>query len=62
MPSMPRGIQTDQVSQLLAKIDQKTAQGRREYAIFILIARLGLRLSEVTFLELVDFDWRTSAR
>ncbi len=57
MPSIPRGIQTDQVSQLLAKIDQKTAAGCREYAIFILIARLGLRLSEVTFLELGDIDW-----
>lgn len=57
MPSIPRGIQTDQVSQLLAKIDRQTAVGCREYAIFILIARLGLRLSEVTFLELDDIDW-----
>ena len=57
MPSIPRGISTDQVNQLLADFDQSTAIGCRDYAILLLIARLGLRLNEVTFLELDDIDW-----
>jgi integrase/recombinase XerD len=31
--------------------------GRRDYAILLLLARLGLRASEVVSLELDDFDW-----
>lgn len=58
-PSIPRGISTDQVNQLLGSFDQDTAVGCRDHAILILIARLGLRLSEVTFLELDDIDWNS---
>jgi integrase/recombinase XerD len=57
MTSIPRGIATDQVRQLLAGIDRSTAIGRRDYAILLLLARLGLRSSEVVFLELDDIDW-----
>jgi site-specific recombinase XerD len=57
MPSIPRAISTDQVSQLLVSIDQRTAIGCRDYAILLLFARLGLRLNEVAFLELDDIDW-----
>lgn len=57
MPSIPRGIATDQVQQLLASIDRSTAIGRRDYAILLLLARLGLRSGEVASLELDDIDW-----
>lgn len=57
MPSIPRAISADQVTQLLDSIDQHTAIGHRDYAILLLLARLGLRLSEVAFLELDDIDW-----
>ena len=59
MPSIPRAIAPDQVHQLLASIDRRTAMGRRDYAILLLLARLGLRSSEVAFLELDDIDWNT---
>jgi integrase/recombinase XerD len=59
MPSIPRAILADQVCNLLASINRRTALGRRDYAILLLLARLGLRASEVTFLELDDIDWRT---
>lgn len=52
MSSIPRAISADQVDQLLASIDQSTAIGRRDYAILLLLARLGLRSSEVVGLEL----------
>ena len=57
MPSIPRAIGADQVRQLLASIDRRTAIGRRDYAIVLLLARLGLRSGEVAFLELDDLDW-----
>jgi len=57
MPSIPRAIGADQVRQLLASIHRRTAMGRRDYAIVLLLARLGLRAGEVAFLELDDIDW-----
>ena len=57
MPSIPRAIPSDQVRQLLASIDRRTAIGRRDYAIVLLLARLGLRSGEVAFLELEDINW-----
>jgi len=57
MSSIPRAIAPDQVSQLLASIDRRTATGRRDYAILLLLARLGLRSGEVAFLDLDDIDW-----
>ena len=54
MTSIPRAIAPDQVRQLLASIDRHTAIGRRDYAILLLLARLGLRSGEVAFLELDD--------
>jgi len=42
---------------LLRSIDRRTAIGRRDYAILLLLARLGLRAGEVAFLELEDIDW-----
>jgi len=55
--TLPRGIMTEQVHQLLASINRRTAMGRRDYAILLLLARLGLRSSEVAFLDLDDIDW-----
>lgn len=57
MTSIPRAISVDQVRQLLASIDRRTAIGRRDYAVLLLLARLGLRSGEVAFLELDDIDW-----
>ena len=57
MPSIPRAIGVNQVRQLLASINRRTAIGRRNYAIVLLLARLGLRSGEVAFLELEDIDW-----
>ena len=58
MSSIPRAIGADQVRQLLASLDRSTAIGRRDYAIVLLLARLGLRSGEVASLELDDIDWK----
>jgi site-specific recombinase XerC len=47
MTSIPRAIPPDQVHELLASIKRHTAVGRRDYAILLLLARLGLRSGEV---------------
>lgn len=57
MPAIPRAIGADQVHQLLTSIERRTATGRRDYAIVLLLARLGLRSGEVAFLELDDIAW-----
>jgi integrase/recombinase XerD len=57
-PSLPRGIAAAQVSGLIATCDRRTAIGRRDYAILVLLARLGLRSGEIVTLELGDIDWR----
>lgn len=61
MPSIPRGIAPDQVRRLLSQFDRSTAVGRRDYAILLLLARLGLRSGEVAFLELEDIDWKAGS-
>jgi site-specific recombinase XerD len=57
MTSIPRAIPADAVRQLLASINQRTPTGRRDYAILLLLARLGLRAGEVVRLELDDINW-----
>jgi integrase/recombinase XerD len=57
MTSIPRAIPGDAVRRLLASINRRTAMGRRDYAILLLLARLGLRACEVVRLELDDIDW-----
>ena len=54
---LPRAITKEQVDQLLASMHRRTAMSRRDYAILLLLARLGLRSSEIAFLELDDIDW-----
>lgn len=55
----PKSLPATQVAHLLASVDRTSASGRRNYAIMLLLARLGLRAGEVVRLELQDLDWRT---
>jgi site-specific recombinase XerD len=57
--SLPRAVPTDRVARLLAACDRGTATGRRDHAILIVLARLGLRAGEVGALSLEDVNWRT---
>jgi integrase/recombinase XerD len=58
MSSIPRAISADHVRQLLASIDRHTPIGLRDYAILLLLARLGVRAGALAFLELDDIDWK----
>lgn len=56
--SLPRGLDPADVKKLLSTCDRRKIQGRRDFAILLLMARLGLRAGEVAALELDDIDWR----
>jgi integrase/recombinase XerD len=57
-PSLPRGISSAAVRALLGSCDRRRPIGRRDYAILMLLCRLGLRGGEVVGLTLDDIDWR----
>jgi len=61
MMSIPRAIPADAVRRLLASINRHTSTGRRDYAILLLLARLGLRAGEIVRLELDDIDWNAGS-
>lgn len=56
--TLPRGIASRDVQRMLASCDRRTLVGIRDYAILLLLARLGLRQCEVCALTLDDFDWK----
>jgi len=56
--AVPRRVSAEQVRALLDSCDQATATGKRDFAMLMLLARLGLRAAEVAGLRLADFDWR----
>jgi site-specific recombinase XerD len=56
--NIPKALPPGQVKCVLASCDRRTAVGRRDYAILLLLARLGLRAGEVTTLALEDLDWQ----
>lgn len=55
---LPRGVTPADVERLLACCDRASPGGVRDFAILMLVARLGLRSIEVARLELGDIDWR----
>lgn len=56
---IPQGPSRPQIERLLESCDRSTRVGARDFAILILLARLGLRTVEVSRLELDDLHWRS---
>lgn len=55
---IPRYLEPEQVNRLIEVVRDHKKTGRRNYAMLMLIARLGLRAPEVTAIQLDDLDWR----
>lgn len=58
LASLPRGLSDEQYERLLASLGTATLCGRRDRAIVLCLATLGLRPGEVAMLRLGDIDWR----
>lgn len=56
-PALPRAISAEHARQAIQACDRRTAVGRRDHAILLLLARLGLRSCEIAALMLDDVDW-----
>jgi len=60
LSTLPKFLPADDVERILEGCDRKTSVGRRNYAILLLLARLGVRAGEVVGLSLDDIDWSTA--
>jgi len=56
---LPRAVDASSLQRLLASCERRTAQGCRDYAVLVMLSRLGMRIGEVAALELDDIDWRS---
>lgn len=57
LSELPRYLEPAEVERVLNSCDRRSGVGKRNYAIFLLLARLGLRAGEVVKLKLADIDW-----
>lgn len=58
LAELPRYLEAREVEKVLGSCDRRRKIGKRDYAILLLLARLGLRANEVVLLTLDDIDWR----
>jgi integrase/recombinase XerD len=58
LSTVPKHLSPEEVERMLKACGRRTACGRRDYAILLLLARLGLRAGEVVALQLEDINWR----
>ena len=61
MTGIPRAIAPDHVRAVLEHCPRDTAIGRRDYAILMLLVRLGLRAGEIVSLTLDSIDWEAGS-
>ena len=57
MSAPPKHLPTEAIQRVLSACDRSTVKGKRDYAILVLLARLGLRAGEIVALQLDDIDW-----
>jgi integrase/recombinase XerD len=58
LTSLPRYLQPEDVERLIASCDLSSPVGKRDRAILLLLARLGLRAGDIVHLRLQDIDWK----
>jgi site-specific recombinase XerD len=58
LAEVPKYLTPEEVERVVRACQRDTPVARRDHAILLLLARLGLRASEVIALELEDVDWR----
>jgi site-specific recombinase XerD len=61
LASLPRYLHQDEVERVIASCDASAPVGRRDRAIMLLLARLGLRAGDIFQLRLSDIDWKEAS-
>ncbi|WPV67054.1 site-specific integrase [Chitinophaga sp. LS1] len=57
---LPSVFKTDEIQQMIGSIDRSNACGKRNYAIVLLAARLGLRASDIAGMRFENLHWEQS--
>lgn len=57
---LPQTWTEEEIEQILAAIDTESPTGKRNYAMFLLMARTGLRISDVVSLKFSNIDWKNN--
>lgn len=57
--ALPERLSPGQVQQILDSCDRHCSRGRRDYAMLLLLARLGLKSNEIAALTIDDIDWHS---
>ncbi len=58
LSTVPKHLMPDEVERVVGSCNRETSTGRRDHAILLLLARLGLRAGEIVALQLDDINWR----
>jgi len=58
LSDLPRHLTREETARILDSCGAATVTGRRDRAVLLLLARMGLRASEAAGLRLDDIDWR----
>jgi site-specific recombinase XerD len=58
LSAVPKNLPPNELKRVLKACDHRTATGRRNYDVLLLLARLGLRVGEVVAFQLEDINWR----
>lgn len=60
LSSLPRYLQPEEVERVISSCNLNTSVGKRDRAILLLLARLGLRAGDIVQLRLGDIDWENA--
>jgi len=60
-PKLPSTYSKEEIVRLLKSIDRSASIGKRDYAVILLAARLGLRASDISRLKFENLNWKNSS-
>jgi integrase/recombinase XerD len=58
-PAVPSTWKAEEVKRMLESIDRGNPLGKRDYAILLLVTKLGIRAGDIRAMKLTDLDWKT---
>jgi len=58
LASLPRYLAPEDIERMINSCDVRSAMGKRDRAILLLLARLGLRAGDIVQMRLADIDWK----